>query len=96
MPQKKLVKYISPQYIILHFLIDIYDGLYFCQFAFMDRDADGSVSLAELKEMATTFGLKMSQKMTENNLNWMKEFDGDGNNEITWKEYRRKMMNSDS
>ena len=60
----------------------------------MDRDANGSVSLAELKEMATTFGLKMSQKMTENNLNWLKEFDGDGNNEIDWKEYRRKMMNS--
>ena len=81
--------------LFFHFLIDIYDGLYFCQFAFMDRDANGSVSLTELKEIAKTFGLKTSQKMIQHNLNWMKEFDDDGNNEIVWKEYRSKMMNDD-
>ena len=62
----------------------------------MDQDADGSVSLTELKEIAKTFGLKTSQKMIQHNLNWMKEFDEDGNNEIIWKEYRCKMMNDDT
>ena len=61
----------------------------------MDRDANGSVSLTELKEIAKTFGLKTSQKMIQHNLNWMKEFDDDGNNEIAWKEYRGKMMNDE-